>query len=421
MARTLQLGFSVKRIGRAPFVVSPTTKGVAKASLEQAYRISVRENAELTIKLPGANGLWWSSSEIAPADLREGASTLEWIGNRILAHVADQGDRPSVMKEVSIPGKGNAVATLSLRKAHIPELASLAIGLLIAALIGLTVMVLLLGRSFIQLTQLTREAYAIAKSPPAAGMRGSNWVRRAQIGTLWRAVNILLRREVISLRGLRAEAAEHAKTLKRERDALRWIGHRIRNPLQSLLEQKGMPDEAGKQMSALKRALDGLSRLSDIEDSAELVRRHATSLDIAKALHGYTEAKSSPPENPIDYLGPATGVLVLFEDVALEEVLDTLIENAVRHRRPWTPIVISLEVDYDPVRAANMATVRVFNEGEPFDEPERAFDSGYTKGEHGGQGLGLYMVQTYCLHCNGEAFAENTNSGAVVVLRLPML
>jgi signal transduction histidine kinase len=223
------------------------------------------------------------------------------------------------------------------------------------------------------------------------------------------------------MRELHVEAAEHARTSERERAALRWISHRIRNPLQSLLEQKSMPAEAGKQMAALRRALDGLDRLSDIDDSAKVVHRHATSLDIARALHVYAEAKSSPPENPIDYSGPATGVFVLFEDVALEEVLDTLIENAVRHRRPWTPIIISLDVGNDPGRAASRATVRVFNEGEPFDEPNRVFESGYTKGEHCGQGLGLYMVQTYCTHCNGEAFAENANNGAAVVLRLPVL
>lgn len=421
VARTLQIGFGVKRNGRDPFVVSPATKGVAKASLEQAYRISVHENAQLTIALPSASEPWWSSSEISPVDLRVGASTLEWIGNRILALLANEDDRPLVMKEVSIPGKGNAVATLSLRKAHIPELASLAIGLLLAALLGLTAMVLLLRRSFVRLTQLTREAYAIAKIPPAAGMKGSYWVRRTQIGTLWRAVSILLRREVIRLRQLHAETAEHAKTSQRERDALRWIGHRIRNPLQSLLEQKGMPEEAGKQMAALQRALDGLSRLSDIDDSARIVRRLATSLDIARALHGYARAKNLLPENPIDYSGPAAGVFILFEEAALEEVLDTLIENAVRHRQPWTPIVISLEVGNDSGHVAPMATVRVVNEGEPFDEPERAFESGYTKGEHGGQGLGLYMVRTYCAQCNGEAFAENTKDGAAVVLRLPLL
>lgn len=421
MARTLQLGVTVKRNRRDPFVVLATTKGVAKASLEQAYRISVRENARLTVELPGANEPWWTSSNIDPVDLREGASSLEMLGNSILALFADRGDRPSATKEVSISGKGNAVATLSLRQAHIPELASLAIGFLIAAFLGLTVMVLLLRRSFVRLTQLTQEAYAIAKTTPATGLKGSYWARRSQIGTLWRAASILLWREMLRLRQRNAEAAEHAKTAQRERDALRWIGHRIRNPLQSLLEQKGMPEEAGKQMAALQRALDGLGRLSDIDDSAQVVRRHATSLDIAGALHAYAEAKNSPPENPIDCSGPATGVFVLFEDVALEEVLDTLIENAVRHRRPWTPIVISLEVVTDPSRAAPMATVRVFNEGEPFDEPERAFESGYTKGEHGGLGLGLYMVHTYCTQCNGEAFAENTKNGAAVVLRLPVL
>lgn len=421
MARTLRLGLGVRRSGRDPFEVSPSTKGVAKASLEQAYRISVRENAKLTIELPGAKDIWWSSSAITPVDLREGASSLERLGNSILALLANRGDRPSVAKGVSIPGKGNAVATLSLPKANIPEFASLAIGLLIAAILGFTAMVLLLRRSFVRLTQLTRDAYSIAKTPPAAGLRGSYWGRRSQIGTLWRAVSILLRREILRLRELHVEAAEHAKTSRRERDALRWIGHRIRNPLQSLLEQNGMPEEAGKQMAALQRALDGLGRLSDIDDSAKVVRRHATSLDIASALQGYAEAKNLPPENPIDYSGPAAGVFVLFEDVALEEALDTLIENAVRHRRPWTPIVISLAVGNYPGRAVPMATVRVFNEGEPFDEPERAFESGYTKGEHGGQGLGLYMVHTYCTHCDGEAFAENTKDGAAVVLRLPLL
>jgi len=421
MARTLKLGFGVLRSGRNPFVVMPETKGVAKASLEQAYRTSVRENAQLTIKLPGTNEIWWTSSIVTQVELREGASSLERLGNSLLALVTNRGERPSVTKDVPIPGKENAEATLSLRKAHIPELASLAIGLLIAALFGLSLMVGLLWRTFVRLTQLTREAYGITKIPPVPKLKGAYKSRHSQIGTLWRAVSVLLRREIRRLRELHTEAAEHARTSQRERDALRWIGHRIRNPLQSLLEQKGMPDEASRQIAALQRAMDGLDRLSDIDDSAKVVLRHATSLDIAKALRGYAEAKNSPPDNPIEYSGQAAGVFVLFEDVALEEILDTLIENAVRHRRPWTPIVISLEVHEHSSQATPMVTVRVFNDGDPFEEPDRAFESGYTKGAHGGQGLGLYMVKAYCTHCNGDAFAENTKEGAAVVLQLPML
>lgn len=420
MAKTLRLGFSIHRTERAPYVVSAATKGVAKASLEQAYRISVRENALLTITFPRANDPWWSSSSLTPADLREGASSLERFGHGILALMSRDHEQPFVTKDVSIAGKGVAVAKLALVKSRIPEAAPFAIGLLIAALVGLSVMVALLWRSIARLSQLSRKAYAVANIAPETGVKEKFAFRHSQIGTLWRGVKFLLRQEVLRGRELRDEAAKHAKTTERERVALRWIGHQIRNPLQTLTNLDGMPPEATRQMDKLRVALDGLNRFSAIDKDAELVGKQAIPLDIAKALGDYTAANNSPPEDPVQYLGPQVGVWVKFADGGLEQILDTLFENARRHRVPWTPIVVSLQVDEHKEPKA-VAIVKVFNQGEPFKDPQRAFERGYTVGDHSGDGLGLYMVQAYCARCNGEVCAENIEGGVEVILSLAVI
>lgn len=420
MAKSLRLGFSIHRTGRAPYVVSAATKGVAKASLEQAYRITVRENALLTITFPGANDPWWSSSGLTPADLREGASSLERFGHSVLALISSHHEQPFVTKDVSIVGKGVAVAKLALVKGRIPEAAPFAIGLLIAALLGLSAMVLLLWRSIARLGQLSRKAYAVANIAPEPGVKETFGFRHSQIGTLWRGVRFLVRQEVLRGRQFRDEAAKHATTAEREHAALRWIGHRIRNPLQTLTNLDGMPPEATRQMEKLRGALDGLNRLSAIDKEAELVGKQAIPLDIAKALGDYTAANNSPPDDPVQYFGPQVGVWVRFADDGLEEILDTLIENARRHRIPWTPIVISLQV-VEHNQLADVAIVKVFNQGDPFKDTQRAFERGYTVGDHDGEGLGLYMVQAYCARCNGEVSAENLEDGVEVVLRLPVI
>lgn len=420
LAKTLRIGFSIHRAERAPYVVSAATKGVAKASLEQAYRISVRENALLTITSPRANDPWWSSSNLTPADLREGASSLERFGDSILALLSSDHEQPFVTKDVSIAGKGVAVAKLALVKSRIPEAASFAIGLLIAALVGLTVMVALLWRSIARLSQLSRKAYAVANIAPETGVKEKFAFLHSQIGTLWRGVKFLLRQEILRGRELRDEAAKHAKTAERERVALRWIGHQIRNPLQTLTNLDDMPPAATRQMEKLRVALDGLNRFSAIDKDAELVGKQAIPLDIAKALGDYTATSHSPPEDPVQYLGSHDGVWVKFEDGGLEEILDTLFENARRHRVPRTPIVVSLQVD-EHKEAKAVAIIKVSNQGEPFKDPQRAFDRGYSVGDHGGDGLGLYMVQAYCARCNGEASAENIAGGVEVVLRLPVV
>jgi len=420
MAKSLRLGFSISRTGRAPYIVSAATKGVAKASFEQAYRTSVSENALLTIVFPGTTTPWWSSSGLTPTDLREGASLLERLGRSVLVLMSRHHEQPFVTKEVSIAGKGVAEARLALMRERIPEAAPFATGLLIAALMGLSVMVILFWSSIARLSQLSRKAYAVANITPEAGAKEKFASRHSQIGTLWRGVRFLLRQEVLRGRELRDEAEKHAKTAERERVALRWIGHQIRNPLQTLTNLDGMPLEATRQMDKLRGALDGLNRLSIIDKDAELVGKQAIPLDIAKALGDYTAANNSPPEDPVEYLGPRVDVWVRFADDGLEEILDTLIENARRHRVPWTPIVISLQVDERKEPKA-VAIVKVFNQGEPFKDPQRAFERGYTVGEHGGEGLGLYMVQAYCARCNGEVSAENIEGGVEVVLRLPVI
>jgi K+-sensing histidine kinase KdpD len=121
----------------------------------------------------------------------------------------------------------------------------------------------------------------------------------------------------------------------------------------------------------------------------------------------------------VAYVANGKPLFVRADEYPLEDVVSHVLRNADRHRRPGTPITISLDSD------AQAARVHLHNHGAPIapDMLERIFEYGVSEaaeaadGERRGQGL--FVARTYMAKMGGTIVAENTDDGVSFTLTLP--
>jgi signal transduction histidine kinase len=112
----------------------------------------------------------------------------------------------------------------------------------------------------------------------------------------------------------------------------------------------------------------------------------------------------------------------------VRQAVDNLLDNAIRHSRPGSPIRVDAKVSGD------VATVTVENRGpgfpedilsrvfEPFVRGEPPHDGPPTDAASGGQGagLGLTIVRAVAEAHGGTAIAQNVPGGARVTMTVPL-
>jgi len=118
----------------------------------------------------------------------------------------------------------------------------------------------------------------------------------------------------------------------------------------------------------------------------------------------------------------AAGVpLAFFDPILLEQVVINLVENAVRHAGPASPIDIAMRPEEDSI----LVTVADGGPGVPPGDEEKVFDKFYrgarATGGDGGMGLGLTICRAILAAHDGRIWLENRPSGgAVVCFTLPV-
>jgi two-component system, OmpR family, sensor kinase len=273
----------------------------------------------------------------------------------------------------------------------------------------------LIRREFRPLDQMTRTAAEIA---------GGDFTRRVdpgdsgtEVGRLGNALNLMLQRieEAFSVR----RASE-----ERMRRFLADASHELRTPLTSIrgyaeLFRRGAAERPEDLRVSMRRIEEEASRMGVLVEELLLLAhldetrsREFAPVDLSSIVSdAATDARVRHPDRPLDVVVPERAPVVGDED-GLRQAVDNLVNNALTHTPPGTPVELRL------VHDADGATLTVTDSGRGLDEAalEHAFDRFWRRDQSrsrhsGGAGLGLAIVASIARAHNGSVDAENVPGG----------
>lgn len=240
-----------------------------------------------------------------------------------------------------------------------------------------------------------------------------------------------------------AEQATLAAETERLRSALlSSVSHDLRTPLAIItgaltsLTQGGdeldhatradLAQTACDEAQRLNRLLTNLLEMTRLESGAVKVRKEWQPLEevvgvaVARVAGDDGPVGLLPGSRPFDIELPPDLPLVSLDGILIEQVLVNLLENAVKHTQPGTPITLRAQ------RGAGAVQVEVADRGPglaPGDE-ERVFDKFYRGGADSGRGnvgLGLAICKGMVEAHGGRIWAEpRPGGGAIFRFTLPL-
>jgi two-component system sensor histidine kinase KdpD len=238
-----------------------------------------------------------------------------------------------------------------------------------------------------------------------------------------------------TLLGRQAEQARVQVEAEQLRNALlSSVSHDLRTPLaviagitSSLLESAAFAEPSQRLM--VQTVYDEAERLNRlVRNLLDMTRLEAGALQLRKEWHSLEELVGVAfarldaliGQHPLTVDLPATLPLVPLDAVLVEQVLINLLENAVRHTPPGTPLTLSARVVSDSL------VVELADRGPgiaPGSE-RRIFEKFYRADERGlatGLGLGLTICRGIVAAHGGEIEAHNRpGGGAVFRFSLPL-
>jgi two-component system sensor histidine kinase KdpD len=218
------------------------------------------------------------------------------------------------------------------------------------------------------------------------------------------------------------EEASRAKS-----SLLAAVSHDLRTPLAaikasatSLLQPAARLDDAARHefLASIDHETDRLDRL--VRNLLDMSRIESGALKPVLEWHNLVEIAA----DVIDRLQPVAGgrelilqaedreFLCLVDYVQISQVLTNLVDNAIRHGRPGTPVIVGVDE----------AHVWVENHGRQLtdDEREHIFDRFYrANGQVSGTGLGLAIAKGVVEAHGGAIRIENTDDGVICHVQLP--
>lgn len=226
------------------------------------------------------------------------------------------------------------------------------------------------------------------------------------------------------------------------RDALLAVaGHELRNPMTPILGRvemlKRMVAKPGFQVERVQKSLEQIEWLID-----QYMKRATTLLDVSRITSGKLALNSTPVEvcglvrqvvenfRPIaDHSGceltlnlPDGELAVSGDILALEEIIDNLVSNAIKYGR-GKPIVVSAHSD----ASVNLVKLNVSDQGPGISTTDQAriferFERAVPLGERkGGFGVGLWIVRQLIEAMGGkiEIFSD-PGAGSTFCVSIPV-
>lgn len=183
-----------------------------------------------------------------------------------------------------------------------------------------------------------------------------------------------------------AERTERARAQERHNAFVELVSHDLRNPLHVAHSSAELLESTeGEHVDRLDRSLDRIARL--VEDGVTFVRQSPAKIEPAAvsfeaiARQAWPEGGHPEGEHKLEPDGETPEGSYLRADAdALTRLLSELFENAIEHGA-------------SPVTAGRTADgFYVADEGPGIDDPDRAFEPGYSEAP-AGTGLGLAIVR----------------------------
>jgi signal transduction histidine kinase len=418
-------GKARKRIG-----IAPGQQGTRLASLEQAYLLSVPSRAKLDIfgAPAGPQALpLWSSTQLQAEREQRSAGIFSWIfdwwADKVVAALDRKAQVVGATRKFEVAGSARAFqATLTTQPPPLPDIAIRASMWFSAALVIAVTMILFGFLAFLRLGRLTAAAHRLVIRPDAHGDLHAYRRDMGEIAALGRVLDLLIRRSASrgAARDRRIkqehEQVQFEKELVKSRKAvLDAIGHEIRSPLESLLNQASGIPEMRSRLERMRRALDALHEAASAEAGLLNGTFVISSVDLANYVNQFVQHLNEVQER-FRYVGPERGLIAQVDDINLETVLDHLFDNALRHRLPGSSVVVELK------QIESQLVLSVFNEGAHIapEQLEAIFAYGvsdYADVEN--HGIGLFVARSYLLAMKASIRAENRMSGVAMVVTFP--
>jgi len=207
---------------------------------------------------------------------------------------------------------------------------------------------------------------------------------------------------------------------------LQNVSHEIKNPLMAIQGyaeglEKGIfddPKEAGeiinKESVRLNNLLNELLTLTKIEnrqyvEESQIIDLNELIKDYTKILNGF--ALKENKEIRVFYNREALYIKV--NEELLHQCIINIGGNAIRYAKKIIDISVEKEKDF--------AVIKIKDDGPGFSKEEsRKMFTKFYKGKQGMFGLGLPIAREAAKQIGGEIKAENTGSGALFVIKIPV-
>ena len=408
--------------GDGPALFDSDASGAAPPLNAADLRALLLPGERLRVRREGAGG--------DLLDLRGAAQTPEqtspWLDALIRRLPVEGFDAPLEAREtIATPlGRYELVLSGDIRSVN-QGLASVATRLswFVAAMLGAVLFTWLAieVRIIRRVTLLTKRAAAVSTGVRSAegadaGLAEldlSDLRSRDELGVLSQGLQDLLQRVNEDMRREHIRAAQ-------EKDLWHAVGHEIMSPLQSLMALHGGPgDPSERYITRMQQAVRVLYGQASPSEAFAATTLALQPVDLDAFLGHVAGNAGYIGIADVAYVATGKPLIVRADEYPLEDVVSHVLRNADRHRRPGTPITISLDSD------AQAARVHLHNHGTPIapDMLERIFEYGVSEaaeaadGERRGQGL--FVARTYMAKMGGTIVAENTDDGVSFTLTLP--
>ena len=217
------------------------------------------------------------------------------------------------------------------------------------------------------------------------------------------------------------------------RHIIRALGHDLRTPLATLragmelaLSRERTPEEYQR---VLVQSMEEVDRLTLISDALRLLGRlqwgelvpSRVAVDLRDVVGGAVwRARERCGGHPVGYQRPVGPIEAEADATLVACALDQVLDNAVRHTPPGTPVEVRL------LAGEQGPSIVVEDEGEgvPVEALAHLFEPFYrgdpARGRDGGAGLGLTTVATIVREHDGRVVAEAGKRGGLrVTIELP--